>query len=73
MAGLAIRYVVQFDAEKARWDVLRAGNPTGAYAQEMNTAIGAACALADKESRTTDLDVSVWLSLKGKQKKVWPT
>jgi hypothetical protein len=46
-----------------------AGKPTGAFAREMKTAIGSAPDLADKEARASDLDVTVWLSLKGKQRR----
>jgi hypothetical protein len=67
-----VRYVVQFDVRNARWDVLRNGQETSAFSDDMDTAIGAASAIASKETIPADVEATVWLTLKGKQKKVWP-
>jgi hypothetical protein len=48
---------------------MRNGEQTGAFSRDMETAIGSASSLAAKEP---DQETTVWLSLKGKQKKVWP-
>lgn len=72
MAGLAVKYLVKFDPASGRWDVTRGGKPTGAFAREMNTAIGQATLEASLEARDTDLNVSVWLDYGGRTNKVWP-
>ncbi len=72
MAGLAVKYMVKFDADSGRWNVLRGGKPTGAFAREMNTAIGSATRAASLEAKGSDLKVSVWLDYGGRTNKVWP-
>lgn len=72
MATVAVKYLVRLDPFRDRWTVLRDGQATGAFARDMNTAIGAATRDAGQESRDPGVKVSVWLELKGKPKKVWP-
>jgi hypothetical protein len=72
MPGLAVKYLVTFDAAAGRWNVLRAGKETGAFARDMHTAIGAATRDAAVEARDTSLKVTVWLDYGGRANKVWP-
>lgn len=72
MAGLAVKYLVQHDRTTGRWDVSRGGKPTGAFARDMNTAIGSATREASLEARDSDLKVSVWLDYGGRTNQVWP-
>lgn len=72
MAGLAVKYLVKHDTATGRWDVTRGGKPTGSFARDMNTAIGAATREASLEARDSDLKVTVWLDYGGRTNKVWP-
>lgn len=73
MAGLAVEYLVKFNSAAGRWDVFRGGRPTGAFARDVNTAIGTALNEASLESRITDLEVTVLLEEPGKRaRQVWP-
>lgn len=72
MATFAIKYLVKHDTATGRWNVFRGDQPTGAFARDMYTAIGAATHQASLEARDTDIKVTVWLEQDGKAKKVWP-
>lgn len=72
MPGPAVKYLVRFDAAVGRWNVLRGGKETGAFARDMHTAIGAATRDATEEARDPGLKVTVWLDYGGRANKVWP-
>ena len=72
MAGVTVKYLVRLAAGGGRWDILRDGKPTGAFARDMNTAIGIATRDASAEARDPGVKASVWLETTGKPKKVWP-
>ncbi len=73
MDKLDLKYLVKFDPDTGRWNVTRAGVPTGSFARDMNTAIGAASREAGIEALNSDFAVSVWLDYGGTRKKVWPS
>jgi hypothetical protein len=72
MAGLGAKYLVQHDPGTGRWNVYRGGKPTGAFARDQHTAIGAAARDASLEARESDLKVTVWLRDGKRARKVWP-
>lgn len=68
----AITYLVELDGLTNRWNVIRNGVATGAFAREKSTAIGQAYHAASLEQAGTELDVTVWSMQGGKRKKEWP-
>lgn len=69
----AITYLVELDGLTNRWNIIRNGVATGAFARDKSTAIGQAYHAASLEQAGTSLDISVWSFEHGKQKKEWPT
>jgi len=68
---LSVTYEVQQDAN-GRWNVLRDGAPTGAFARDKSTAIGQAYAAATRETAESNLKVTVYSVQNGKRTKEWP-
>ena len=57
---ITVTYEVREDPQrKGRWIVLRGGVPTGAFARDQRTAVGAAYAVATKEAQQTHLKIRV--------------
>jgi hypothetical protein len=67
---LAVLYSVEQDQNDGRWNILRGGAPTGAYARDKSTAIGLALQSASREANA-DLKTAVFSVENRKRTKEW--
>jgi hypothetical protein len=72
MRGHPIKFLVKPDTGGGRCNILRVGKPTGAFARDVHTAIDMATQSASKEAHDSYGLGSVYLSVGGKTREVWP-